>query len=195
MSIEALWRYNDNDIVAITTLWCPTDDSIVAIGWLKTFRLRNEIMHWSTVSIKLREISSKINNNIMAAHPPKSRGASGLEALRCGLYSPESVVLKLSWAVAPSEFNWRILNISWHLDYAISRQSYLVKASVRGPQRTAAWPPMGPRASFEKLCLEWRWQPLMKLSHNVLKVRIIMICNAENAYGKFVKRYKFVKIH
>jgi len=43
----------------------------------------------------------------------------------------------------PSKFNWRILNTSWHLDYAISRQSYLAKASARGPQRTALWPPRG----------------------------------------------------
>jgi len=33
--------------------------------------------------------------------------------------------------------------MSWHLGYAISRQSYLVKASARGPQG-------GKRAPFEK---------------------------------------------
>ena len=44
----------------------------------------------------------------------------------------------------PSKFNWRILNISWHLGYAISWQSYLVKVSARGPQRTAPSPPRGP---------------------------------------------------
>ena len=43
----------------------------------------------------------------------------------------------------PSKFNSRILNTSWHLGYAISRQSYPVKASTRGPQG-------GPRAPFEK---------------------------------------------
>jgi len=41
-------------------------------------------------------------------------------------------------------------NISWHLGYVISRWSYLVKAAARGAQRTAPWPPSGPRASFEK---------------------------------------------
>ena len=35
--------------------------------------------------------------------------------------------------------------ISWHLGYAISRQSYLVKASARGPKG-------GPMAPFEKPC-------------------------------------------
>jgi len=34
----------------------------------------------------------------------------------------------------PPKFIWQILDMSWHLDYAISRQSYLVKASARGPQ-------------------------------------------------------------
>jgi len=29
------------------------------------------------------------------------------------------------------------LTISWHLGYAISRQSYVVKASARDPQKTA----------------------------------------------------------
>jgi len=38
------------------------------------------------------------------------------------------------------------------LGYAISRQSYLVKASARGPQKTAPWPPRGARALFEKPC-------------------------------------------
>jgi len=51
----------------------------------------------------------------------------------------------------PSKFNWRILNISWHLGYAMSRQSYLVKASARGTRSTAPWPPRGLRAPFEKL--------------------------------------------
>jgi len=43
----------------------------------------------------------------------------------------------------PFKFNWRMLNISWHLRYTISRRSYLAKVSARGPQR-------GPRAPFEK---------------------------------------------
>jgi len=46
-----------------------------------------------------------------------------------------SVVLKFSWAVVSFMFNWRMLNISWHLGNAISRQSYLVKASAHGPKR------------------------------------------------------------
>jgi len=54
-----------------------------------------------------------------------------------------AVVLKLSWSVAPKKFNWRILKISWHLRYAISRQSYLVKGSFHGPQRTAPYPQWG----------------------------------------------------
>jgi len=53
------------------------------------------------------------------------------------------MVLKLSRDVAPFKFNWRILNISRHMGYAISRQSYLVKASARGPHG-------GPRVPFEK---------------------------------------------
>ena len=43
----------------------------------------------------------------------------------------------------PSKFYCRILNISWHLGYAISRQSYLVKASSRAPQRIAPLAPKG----------------------------------------------------
>ena len=50
----------------------------------------------------------------------------------------------------PSKFNLRILNRSFHLGYAISRQNYLVKASARGLQRSAPWTPRGPRAPFEK---------------------------------------------
>ena len=41
---------------------------------------------------------------------------------------------------SPSKFN-----ISWHLGYTISRQSYLVKASARGPQGRL-------RTPFEKSC-------------------------------------------
>ena len=33
--------------------------------------------------------------------------------------------------------------ISWHLGYAISRQSYLVEVSANGPQRNAQWPQGG----------------------------------------------------
>jgi len=74
----------------------------------------------------------------------------------------------------PSKFNWRIFNISWHLGYAISRQSHLVKASARGPKRTAPWPPRGPRAPFEKLWSRavsarmwfgWRLRPMFSGSH------------------------------
>ena len=53
----------------------------------------------------------------------------------------------------PSKFNWRILNISRHLGYAISRQSFLAKASVRGPQRTALRPPRGAEGPVEKPCI------------------------------------------
>jgi len=33
--------------------------------------------------------------------------------------------------------------LTWHLGYAVSRQSYLVKASDCGPQKTAPWAPRG----------------------------------------------------
>jgi len=64
-------------------------------------------------------------------------------------------VLKLSWTGASCKGLWRILNTSWHLDYAISRQSCLVKASARGTQRTAPWPQGGPMAPFEKPWGNW----------------------------------------
>ena len=74
-----------------------------------------------------------------------------LQALKTKLPAEKSKTMKnweySSWRLAlwqwfsnfreawpSSKFNWRILNTPWHLDYAISRQSYLVKASARGPQ-------------------------------------------------------------
>ena len=50
----------------------------------------------------------------------------------------------------PSKFNWRILNISWHLSYAISRKSYLVKAPARGAQRTNLWLPREAKGPFSQ---------------------------------------------
>ena len=41
----------------------------------------------------------------------------------------------------------KTFNISSHLSYRITRQSYLVKASACGPQRTAPWPPKGGEGS------------------------------------------------
>ena len=55
------------------------------------------------------------------------------------------VVLKLPWAVASFRFNWRIPNKSRQLSYAISWQSYLVKASARGPPENRSVVPKGGR--------------------------------------------------
>jgi len=67
------------------------------------------------------------------------------------------VVLNLSWFVAPFQ---RLLTLvppcssikipNFVLGFAISRQSYLVKASARVPRRTAPWLPQGPTATVEK---------------------------------------------
>jgi len=46
----------------------------------------------------------------------------------------------------PSKFNWRILTISWHLGYAMSRQSYLCSWTPEN----CSMAPRGPRAPFEK---------------------------------------------
>jgi len=56
-----------------------------------------------------------------------------------------AVLLNLSWSVAPCS---SIKTSSFVLGFAISRQSYLVKASARGSWRTAPW---GPRSPVEKL--------------------------------------------
>ena len=71
-----------------------------------------------------------------------------------------------------SKFNWGILNIWWHLGYAISRQSYLMKASARGAQRNAPWPPRGPRAPSEK---SW-------IRFNLLKLLLMLMATVT---GKF----------
>ena len=80
-----------------------------------------------------------------------------------------------------SKFNWQILNISSHLGYAISRQSYLAKASARGPQRTAPWPPRGSRAPFEK--------PWKRASRDFCQIQATLISLMKNRC-EFVAQYK-----
>jgi len=54
-----------------------------------------------------------------------------------------AVVLKLSWAVAPFDRLSTLVVPCSSIKIPMSRQSYLVKASARDPERIAPWPPVG----------------------------------------------------